>query len=245
MSAIARLQHFAIRLARQYALRVREPETIRLFHPSCRLGRSHALPGMYGGIFVSGEYSPPVAMPARPRIVDLGTFIGLASIWFLEEFPDCRLTCVEANPYTFRVLEKNMASYLGGRDRDVTLLNKAVADRPGTATLTVNAAQPVNVATHLGARPDMGWRVEEVDVPLVDFHEMLAEPIDFLKMDIEGAEYPLLAMDDFNPDSVRAMSLEIHDIPDHKSEIRAFCDRVAQADGYRISTITGRPVSVD
>jgi hypothetical protein len=42
-------------------------------------------------------------------VVDLGGNIGLATLWFAREFPDARLTTIEADPTNADVLERVVA----------------------------------------------------------------------------------------------------------------------------------------
>jgi hypothetical protein len=72
-------------------------------------------------------------------------------------------------------------------------------------------------------------------VPLVDFFETVGtEPIDLLKMDIEGGEYALLSDPRFARLPIRALVMEWHrtrERPDGK----AWCERALADMGYEVT----------
>ena len=132
-------------------------------------------------IFFNGQYVMPPGAPAEVRtVVDTGANVGYSALWFLGEYPRCRITAFEPLPAHVAQIEKHLTGN-GLRDRaDLIAAAAAVAD--GTAVFKDEGPE---------ARPaDDG---EGVPVALVDWFERLPEgPIDVLKMDIEGGEIPLL-----------------------------------------------------
>jgi hypothetical protein len=147
----ARAQHAALRIQK---LVNPQRTQVRMFSPACTMSWSAAMPGMYEGLFVDREYELPWRPGPAPRILDLGGFIGLSVLFFLNRYPGCRLTCFEPNPHTFARLRENVERYLAGPGAggDVTLVNKAVSDHDGTAEFVIEKDQPVNIASHMNAR---------------------------------------------------------------------------------------------
>src|SRR5829696_8090575 len=80
-------------------------------------------------IFVGDEYG--VAGRGGPDvIVDLGANAGQVALWFRARFPGARLLCVEPDPHTFAMLERNLCG-----DPLVTLLRAAVTAENGPVGL--------------------------------------------------------------------------------------------------------------
>jgi FkbM family methyltransferase len=139
-----------------------------------------------------------------PRILDCGANIGLASLWLKRQLPKARITAFEADPQICEVLRRNLR--VNGCD-DVEVIEAAVWD--DTAPLTFMAE-----GTDSGAIGDVAMdpTAPAITVPAVRLRDRLGdEPIDLLKMDIEGAEEAVLA--DIAPmlGQVRAMQVEVHE----------------------------------
>jgi FkbM family methyltransferase len=147
-------------------------------------------------------------------IVDAGANIGLASLYFAEAFPECRILAVEPDPDNFEILVLNVRSL---KDR----------------VECVRAAfWPVDEPLQMDPEPFRGgreWartvrRVEEPvegggasTVPVVTPPEAVARlgggPVDLLKMDIEGAEAEFFADVDRCRNlltQTRAIAIEVH-----------------------------------
>jgi len=109
-------------------------------------------------------------------IVDGGAYIGDTSSFFLSQPPNATVVALEPNPESFAIASGNLAPY-GER---AVLLNKALADKPGTLYLS-------GVET--------GAKVGEVGMTAVEcatVGDLIAMSptgrITVLKLDIEGAE---------------------------------------------------------
>jgi FkbM family methyltransferase len=127
-------------------------------------------------IFVDGAYKGACTTPRR--ILDCGSNIGMSILYFKSLWPEAEITGVEAAPDTFAVLQQNVAALPG-----VTVLNRAVCDRPGTMSFYSNTAHS-ETASLIAARG--GGR--ETVVEATPLSELITGPIDLLKIDIEGAE---------------------------------------------------------
>jgi FkbM family methyltransferase len=118
-------------------------------------------------------------------IVDAGANIGLSSVVFLEKFPQCRLLAIEPDPQNYAIAQKNLEIY-GERCR---LLPVALWSEAGSLTVQRGifrdgldwSCQTVAASEHTGTVVDartMRSLLDEVGFPRIDF----------LKVDIEGAE---------------------------------------------------------
>lgn len=134
-----------------------------------------------------------------PYILDCGAHVGIASIFFATRFPGAHIEAYEADPKIFTLLVKNVAS-LG-------LTN--VAPRHGavwTDEAGVRFAMSMDDSGHVG---DAG--TGSVEVPSVRLRDLIAQrPPDLLKLDVEGAEYEILADCAEVLGSVNRLIMEVH-----------------------------------
>ena len=150
-----------------------------------------------------------------PRIVDVGANIGSATLLFLERFPDARVLALEPNPENAALLRRtNDCNSLSGQCevREIAAgTSPGVAQLKGFAGLVhfvrENTAEAVDRSPFL--RPFQKEegppaRIEVVDVlPLLD-------GADLVKMDIEGAEWPILQDPRFAGLRIASIVLEYH-----------------------------------
>lgn len=172
---------------------------------------------------VLGEISHP------PRIVDLGANVGLAGAWFLGVYPEASVVAYEPDPANAAVHAQTVAANgLDGRWR----LVKAAAGVKGEAVSFV----PGRFAeSHLAAPGEDGVHVESVDV----LPELIQA--DLLKIDVEGAEWAILADERFSESSAAAVVLEYHPHLCPGPEPRALAERLLRTAGYEVQDIFQAP----
>jgi FkbM family methyltransferase len=152
-------------------------------------------------------------LPA-PRIVDLGAHIGATTLLMLERFPDAGVLAVEPHPETAALLQRTIAA--NGLERQCEVRQAAAGVAPGTAQM-----EGSSVLAHL-VRSDSEETVDQlpalrkyqsdgrpVDVDVIDVLPLLANA-DLVKMDIEGAEWPILHDARFASLGISALVLEYH-----------------------------------
>lgn len=119
----------------------------------------------------------------NPKILDGGANLGLASLYFLKLFPGACITAIEPDPICFNLLSKNLA---WATTSSLVLKNCALAGQRGRRNFFPHAGD----AGRLDVPLSLTMAAVEVDcLPLDDF---LSEPIDFVKLDLEGAETEVL-----------------------------------------------------
>ena len=174
-------------------------------------------------VFVHQLYRPPFLVPRYDIrfIVDLGANIGYASLYLMYEYPNAKLLALEPHANFFSQLEKHIA-YNGLQLRS-DLLPAAAGTSEGVAKLSDAGSS---------SRLLDGSADEGLVVRVVDFFETIGDrTIDILKIDIEGAEFDLLADPRFLDLNVRYIALEWHAA---RANGRAYCiERMRQA-GYEV-----------
>ena len=121
-----------------------------------------------------------------PFILDCGSNIGLAIIYFKKIYPKCRVVGFEADARTFKKLELNLEV---NKVQDVKVINRALYDRKGTVSFFVPLGQPGLVQS---IRKESLADSTETLVETELLSEHVNERVDMLKMDIEGAEEMVL-----------------------------------------------------
>jgi FkbM family methyltransferase len=137
-------------------------------------------------VLVAGEYEPPAELSSRleprrvRRVVDVGANVGVFTTWARERWPLATVLAAEPAPDNLRVLRRVVRG-----DRAVELVAAAV----GTADGEIGFVDGRGAGSHV-ARTEL--QEETTTVPMVDFVPLF-EGADLVKMDIEGAEWPILA----------------------------------------------------
>jgi FkbM family methyltransferase len=160
----------------------------------------------YKDIFARRIYHFESARP-DPLILDCGSNIGMSILYFKQLYPRARVIGFEADPTIFPDLEENVTrNHLAG----VRLVHAALGSRPGFLTLDSDGRCGSFVQAGSAPVPE-GW--QRFEVPCVRLQEFLTEEVDFLKMNIEGAEWEVLADCGALLRRVREMVIEYHHLP--------------------------------
>jgi FkbM family methyltransferase len=144
-------------------------------------------------------------------------------VWFKQRYPNSRVTVFEADPSIAEVLASNMAVL---KMKDVEIVQAAVWNQTGTVSFAADGADAGQINDRAGHR-------EVRSVRLADF---IMEPVDLLKLDIEGAEYSVVS-DLYGTGKlhlVNRLICEIHSRPEERYQIAALLSALVQ-DGFKIS----------
>lgn len=183
----------------RWAVRHQLPDSTRLKMPwgefACtNIGVARS---QFEEIFVRRFYAFQPAS-ARPTIVDCGGNIGLSAIWFRQNFPDCDLTVYEADGKLSEILRANLAraGFPGAR-----VLNQAVWIKDTELTFASTGLDTGKIARDGGTK-----------VTAIDLATALPARVDLLKMDIEGAEFDVLAhlLDTGAMAKIQNLAVELH-----------------------------------
>lgn len=141
-------------------------------------------------IFTQDCYYFETENPA-PRIIDAGAHIGMATLYFKKIFPAAQIIAIEPLPQNVEWLEMNVWQ---NQLSDVEIVPAALAAHEGIADLYFDTApQPWLISASF---TEGAWshtqQSEKVVVPTLPLASFLEEPVDFLKLDVEGAEEEVL-----------------------------------------------------
>jgi FkbM family methyltransferase len=130
-------------------------------------------------IFVDEIYKQ--VLPANPYIIDCGANIGLSVIYLKHHHPDAEILAFEPDDKNFKLLEKNVRSF---KLENVQIKKEAV----WIENTTIQFANEGSMSSRIDAESSGGT----VDVKAVRLKDFIDRPVDFLKIDIEGAEFQVM-----------------------------------------------------
>ncbi len=159
---------------------------------------------------------------AQPVILDCGANIGMSVLYFKELYPQARVTAFEAEASIATLLRKNLQN----NDIDnVQIVDKAVWVDDQGVLFGSEAADSSSIYS------DVGQKHRVPSVRLRDY--LLAEErIDFLKIDIEGAEIEVLEDCRDALGHVSNLFVEFHSYLDHPQSLASVV-KVFEENGFR------------
>jgi len=137
----------------------------------------------------------------RPKIIDCGSYIGTSILYFKDNYPNAVVSGFEPDDTNYSILKENIENW---NFRDTRITNAAIWTN--------------NDSISFHAKGSMASRIEASEnnegakktVPCVRLRDLLNEEIDFLKIDIEGAEYAVLKDCEEKLSFVRNLFVEYH-----------------------------------
>ena len=134
-----------------------------------------------------------------PLIIDGGSNVGMSILYFKRAYPTARVIGFEPDPNIFRLLRSNIRA--NGLE-NVTLVEAGLGAETGFTTFV-----PDNSASGQFKEGD-----NTIQVRVERLSNYLHQPVDFLKLNIEGQELPVLKESEAsgNLRNVREMVLEYH-----------------------------------
>jgi FkbM family methyltransferase len=156
-----------------------------------------------------------------PLIVDGGSNMGMSILYFKQIYPQARIIGFEPDPATFRVLQENVTR---NRLRDVTLINAGLGTESGTVPFFADGS----AGSHIGSGEN------SITVRVERLSDHLTGPVDFLKLNIEGEELPVLQETAASGKlrTVRELVLEYHGWAAKEQRLGAILD-LLDREGFR------------
>lgn len=121
-----------------------------------------------------------------PYIIDCGANIGVSIIYFKHLFPNSKILAFEPDPFLFDYLEKNIKM---NNLKSVDLIKKAVWNQESIIEFFQEKSDSGRI--DLNNSFDI-INSNKIKVESTLLSQYIQERVDFLKIDIEGAEYPVL-----------------------------------------------------
>ena len=173
--------------------------TVHAFGHSLHVADSASFLSAYREIVSREIYAFASGTPS-PYILDCGANVGVSVLWLKKKFPAAEIVAFEPDPEIYDILKKNVDTI--GSD-GITLVNKALWDKETELSFFAQGAD--------GGRIDTDERgMKNVKVKTMSLRHYMERPVDFLKIDIEGAEDVVIR--DIEPllGNVRNLFVEYH-----------------------------------
>lgn len=187
----------------------------------------------YKEIFAEKSYTF-LSSSSEPVIVDCGSNIGLSCLHYFLQYPQAKVFAFEPDPEVFKVLSANVAQLSNHR---ISLNQAAVWKEETTLTFYQNDVDGGSLTT---AGTDNQVQVKAID--LAGFLDGL-ERIDFLKIDVEGAESALVPHIHKQLDKVKNLFIEYHSYSGHPQELSKILSLLEEK-GFRYYLVTQNRRSV-
>jgi FkbM family methyltransferase len=177
---------------------------------------------LYYEIFVR-QYYFFAADRKEPVIFDCGANVGVATMYFKWLYPHSRVHCFEADEPTIALLRRNVAE---NHLTDITVHHCALWDNNGEIDFFSDPRKPSALSMSTDPSYVIGHQTKVTARRLSDF---ISEPVDFLKIDIEGAEHRVLSdlITSGKISLIRRMVIEYHHrIGKKKSRLASFLEEL-------------------
>jgi FkbM family methyltransferase len=230
-----RLKHWAS-LALDSSYRAKRNETVRLQSLPKHAPDATSLLGQnikildaesflytYGEIFEREIYRFQTAKTA-PVIIDCGANIGLATIYFKRLYPQSVIIAFEPDPQIFEVLSNNCRVF---STTGVELINKGLWNKEAVVSFKREGSEAGRISNN------GGFQSRVINISTVSLRDYLKKPVDFLKMDIEGAETEVLNDCADLLGKVDNIFVEYHSFPNRPQTLHRILEILA-ASGFRI-----------
>jgi FkbM family methyltransferase len=134
-----------------------------------------------------------------PFIIDAGSCIGLSILYFKHIHPESRIIGFEPDPKIYRILHDNMAA---NKLSGLKLINAALSSDEGEHTFYVDGSD--------GGSLVFNSNKESIRMKTQKLSRYINEPVDFLKINIEGSELEVLTEISHKLSLVNEIVLEYH-----------------------------------
>jgi FkbM family methyltransferase len=160
------------------------------------------------------------ANSSNPHIIDCGANLGMSIIYFKQLYPNATIIAFEADDYIFNFLEKNIESF---GYKDVELINKAVWNCDDTLSFIVEGG----AGGRLEKETTIGEYKKVTCTSLKKY--LIGKKVDFLKIDIEGAEYEVIKDCENEIKNIDYLFIEYHSMPGKEQNLHKILEIVEKA----------------
>jgi FkbM family methyltransferase len=160
----------------------------------------------------------------QPYIVDAGANIGLSVLYLKKSYPNAEIVAFEPDEQVFDALAYNVKSF---GLTDVELVKKALWNEETTLQFMSEGADGGRVALNSD-------KVQLIQVPTIRLRKYLNRKVNFLKIDIEGAETTVLEDCIDLLHNVEKLFVEYHSFVDKQQELGKLVTLLEKV-GYRLT----------
>jgi len=156
-----------------------ESGVLKLKSTSIHYNDGPSLYEQYRQIFINEIYAFPNYKDSN-YIIDCGANIGTSVLFFIKNCPHAKIIAFEPNPEIYRTLKKNTEKL-----DNVEIKSSAVWSYDGQIEINVDLADASSITSNIQGSKKITVESERL-LPYLD------KQVDFLKIDVEGAELEIL-----------------------------------------------------
>ena len=182
---------------------------------------------MYKEIFLDEIYKLK-NISAKPYILDCGANIGLGSIYLKATYPNAEIISFEPDAKIFKALKQNIHQSFGYSD--VLLVNKGLWKEEGKLEFLSEGADGGRIKVD----SDSG---NIISIEVTRLSQYLDRKVDFLKIDIEGAEFDVLKEIESKLINVNNIFLEYHSFAGQEQSLPEVLAILKNA-GFRLNIVS-------
>lgn len=142
----------------------------------------------------------------KPVILDCGANIGMSVLRYKQLYPNAKIVAFEPDPKIFASLKKNV---IENNLKNVDLVQAAVWIAQDELEFSSDEHDGGFISSQQ-SNNEQRLNMSIISVPAIDLRDYLHNSIDFLKMDIEGAEYEVLTHCADLLHNVEKLVIEVH-----------------------------------
>ncbi|MFT6095931.1 MAG: FkbM family methyltransferase [Nonlabens sp.] len=164
-----------------------------------------------------------IAPTDEPFIIDAGANIGLSTIYFKKLYPKASVLAFEPDDYIFKYLKKNILQF---GLKEVLLIKKGLWDKEIMLGFNSEGADG-------GAIDFNEQKKTQNEIEVTSLKPFLNRKVDFLKIDIEGAEYTVLQDIKDRLNLVDNIFVEYHSFVNQEQKLGEIVS-ILQKSGFRL-----------
>jgi FkbM family methyltransferase len=162
----------------------------------------------------------------KPFIIDCGANVGVGTLYFKTLYPNAEVVAFEPDKQIFRALKQNIEN---SGCKDILLINKGVWNTEGTIQFIHEGADGGNI---LDSQSIVSDHQKLIEIETTSLRKYLDRKVDFLKIDIEGAEATVFEDCDSLLKNVQQIFIEFHSAVNKPQELHSILNILAK-NGFR------------
>lgn len=217
----------------------KDKKTVNIARNQVRFDSIDRVRSLFKELFVEQPYYFKTSN-TEPKIIDCGSHIGVSIVFFKMLYPNAKIIGFEPNKYAYKLLEKTLDL---NKLSDITIHNKALMNYDGEVDIFINQSNKRDVATStIEERVTNGTKYTVQSTKLSHY---INDTIDFIKIDIEGAE--LVVLEELEKKQklkyIKQMTIEYHHhIDEHKDDLSILLTLLENAGfGYHFDSQFSHP----
>jgi FkbM family methyltransferase len=192
-------------------------QSVKLFNKEFHFSSKKEFINNFHEIFIEEIYKQDIRRHT-PYIIDCGANIGISVLYVKLLFPTARIVAFEPDDLNFNLLQKNIKSF---NLENVELRKEAV----WISNTNLSFAQKGSLSSKIETKATS----TTTHVKAVRLKDLMTEEINFLKLDIEGAEYSVLKDIADNLSYVQNLFIEYHGTFEQNRELSEMLQIVVEA----------------